>query len=989
MLYKPILKVISIVVFLLAYSITALAQLGTATITGSVVDTTGAVINGAMITVKNTGTGQTREASTDEAGLFVIQTLPPAVYEIKIEADGFTSVVISGFQIRVGETGTVIGKLKAAIGEEIVEIKANEAQGVDTTTSQVTAFISASNIENLPLNGRNFLDLAFLLPGNTAGAVFDTSKPSGVQLSAGGQSGRGSTIAVDGGEQHDDEVGGSLQNFPQDAISEFQIITTLASADVGRTSTSAVNAVTKSGTNEFHGSAGFFFRNAGLSALPATLDRTVINQSGKPDFDREQYPGSIGGPIKKDKAWFFTAFEYRRQKAIAINGLRDTNAQRLITTFSETPLNDLLYLGRVDWQVAPKDRMAFRYAFERDEERTAGFATRPINSPDQRIGLTNTFHSFVYNYVHIFNEKMLNEFVFQESYFKNRIPTFVATTEVLFPSIATGGSSNVPTAQRNNRIQFRDNFSLLLNKHSLKFGAEIQRFNTRVFADIIPLGSVIALEDFPAFDRNQDGTVNDDDILTAVAIRSNPSGRDIPNQNYYFGFYAQDSWKVTSNFSLNYGLRYEYESNSNNSALPDNFNPLVTQFLSPGGREKIKTNFGPRVGFNYDPTRKGKTSIHGGYGIYYERIIGQLLDSEKRFNGSFLQSFVFPGSSFFTNPDGTFLPFAPLLSNPFVADFTTPSNIIGIFALENKLKNPMVQQFAFGIRQEILKDIVLSVDGVHEFGTRFPFARPTGPVFNPSTGSADTVFLFEPSGKTWYDALYVNVEKKLSHHYSFIASYTLSKAFNYRTDELTGFDNLPPVDPNNNIRLEKGFSVLDQRHKFTLASVIELPYGVTVSPIYTVASSLPFEILLPTGQRVPDLQRYAGARQFHNGRELNTFINRVNAGGGVAGFGLLPLVNDNLEFGDSFTSFDLRVSKTVKINEKFNIQGIVEAFNLFNVTNIRGSINSAFSGFQNVLVPDANDPTRSSTFGQKLQTAGGVFGTGGPRSFQFAVRVNF
>jgi hypothetical protein len=204
----------------------------------------------------------------------------------------------------------------------------------------------------------------------------------------------------------------------------------------------------------------------------------------------------------------------------------------------------------------------------------------------------------------------------------------------------------------------------------------------------------------------------------------------------------------------------------------------------------------------------------------------------------------------------------------------------------------------------------------------------------------------------------------------------------------------PQIDPDNNLRLEKGPTVDDQRHRFSFAGNFDLPYGISFSPIFVISSGVPFDILLPDGSsRIPYLQRNAGGNQFHNGRELNAFIAQINAGGGING-DPLPFVRDNLQLGQRFENFDMRLSKVFKINERVNFQAIMEVFNLFNVTNIRGFNNLSYSGFQNVLVRDSEDPNdpgflRSSTFGNKLQTSGGVFGSGGPRAFQFAVKMNF
>jgi hypothetical protein len=250
----------------------------------------------------------------------------------------------------------------------------------------------------------------------------------------------------------------------------------------------------------------------------------------------------------------------------------------------------------------------------------------------------------------------------------------------------------------------------------------------------------------------------------------------------------------------------------------------------------------------------------------------------------------------------------------------------------------------------------------------------------------------------------VSLEKRFSKRYQFRAAYTLSKSFNFANDDQIPFSN-GPID-SSNLQREYGPTPNDQRHRFSFAGVFQLPRGIRVSPILTLASSVPMDILLPDGSsRVCELERNAGARRFHTGAELNAALTQINAAGGSlcpnadpsTGFKprvLLPLVPDDVRFGDNFSSLDVRLSKVFRIGERFTIEPIAEVFNLFNVTNVLGVSNVNYSGFSNVLVSDSNDPSspgfsRSSGFGQPVSTAGGVFGSGGPRAFQFAARVTF
>ena len=241
-------------------------------------------------------------------------------------------------------------------------------------------------------------------------------------------------------------------------------------------------------------------------------------------------------------------------------------------------------------------------------------------------------------------------------------------------------------------------------------------------------------------------------------------------------------------------------------------------------------------------------------------------------------------------------------------------------------------------------------------------------------------------------ACLISVEQRCGQHYQFRASYTLSKAFNYANDDQIPFSN-GPIDPND-LQREYGPPPKDQRHRFVFSGLVDAPFGIKVSAIWTTASGVPMDILLPDGQsRIPYLQRNAGGRQFHDAAELNAFIAAVNAGGGIDG-APLPLVDNDAKFNDSFNSVDLRFSKSFDLGERAKIEPLVEVFNVFNVTNILGVSTVNYSGFANALVRDSNDPTspgflHSSSFGKPVTTAGGVFGSGGPRAFQLGARFTF
>jgi len=297
------------------------------------------------------------------------------------------------------------------------------------------------------------------------------------------------------------------------------------------------------------------------------------------------------------------------------------------------------------------------------------------------------------------------------------------------------------------------------------------------------------------------------------------------------------------------------------------------------------------------------------------------------------------------------------------------------------LQNPMVQQANLGLQWEFTRNFVFRADILHNFGTHFIIGRNIGVVDNPVVGGPDRVVNLESSVKFKYDGLLLSVEKRFANRFGFRANYTFSRAFNYANDDQIPFSN-GPIN-SNNLQLEYGPTPNDQRHRFTFAGTVDLPYGFRLSPILTLASGVPMDIIisLPTGSsRIPQLQRNAGGRLFKNGSELNAFLQQINNAGGVDG-NILPLAPADARFSDNFSSLDLRLSKVFTFKERFRLEPIVEVFNVLNTKNVLGVSNTNYSGFGNVL--------GTPNFGRPVTTAGGVFGSGGPRAFQFAARFTF
>jgi hypothetical protein len=961
------------------------AQTPTATLTGVVTDQNDAVIPGATVNITNKATNLLRTVTSNEEGVYVVSGLPVGEYEVKVSSQGFkTKISESNVIANVGQTVTLNAQLEVGDVEQITTDLTGEMPLINVDSSKVDAVIDNKVIENLPLNGRNFLELALLTPGNSIAPNFDPTKTNTIVISSAGQLGRGGNVMIDGTDNNDDVVGGSLINISQDAVQEFQVATNRFSAEYGRSASSIINVVTKRGTNEVRGSLSVFERDRRLQGLPATFDR---NQE-TPPFDRQQYSFTIGAPLIKDKLFAFGALEYRDQDGAVLVGIRDVANRRITRGFAVAPLKDLLFNGRLDYIVNNTNEMSFRYSFEDVDATDASKLDRSIGSASYLQNLQNRFHSFMGNWKSILSPRAVNDFNFSINNFKNETNPASEGIQLTFPSILDGSSFRVPQATKQNRVQFSNIFTTIQGNHVLKFGGEFQKVDSSLFLGVFQQGRIEFVQDFADFDRNSDGRVDDGDLLFAVTLRSQFPERPLNLENVdnnHFAFFVQDDWRVTPHFTLNLGLRYEADTNVKNNSGFGEINPLVASFYR-GGRKADLNNFAPRVGFNYS-TFGQKLSIHGGYGIYYDRVVLELITLERGLDGRALPVAVRAGNALrdqngvpiFLDQNGRFLPFAPTVANPFSGFVLPGAGASGINIIDNNLENPMIQQSNLGFEWEFADNFILRADYLHNFGTNFVIGRNVGVVFNPVVGGPDRVVNLESSVNFFYDGLLLSVEKRFSDSFQFRASYTLSKAFNYANDDQIPFSN-GPIN-SNNLQLEFAPTPNDQRHRFTIAGTVDLPFGVRISPILTLASGVPMDILLPdASSRIPQLQRNAGGRLFQNAGELNAFLAQLNASGGFNGQPL-PLAPVNARFNDNFSSLDVRLSKTFVFKKRFRFEPIVEVFNVFNTTNILGVSNTNFSGFGNVL--------GTPNFGQPVTTAGGVFGSGGPRAFQLAARFTF
>jgi hypothetical protein len=1037
-------------------------QLPTTTLNGIVRDASGAVLSGAQVSVVNRATDARRETLTNGDGIYSLPDLPAGTYTVRIEMQGFATREFGQVSLEVGRATTLDAQLGLASASTTVKVEEQETS-VDLTQSMIQGQVESGTIRSIPLNGRNFLELAYLVPGNRPAPNFDPTKTNTLEVSSAGGFGRGGNITVDGGDNNDEVVGGTLANFPQDSIQEFQIATARFTAEVGRSGNSIINIVTKSGTNEYHGDAFFFLRNRNLQALPATFDRSQPT----PPFDRQQYGGSIGGPIIKDKFWWFASAEYRHQNADDQTGTRDFDTDTVLNTSASAPLRDALVSTRVDYQLNGANTLMGRYSFNRstDTQVQGGSNPTPASSAAERQNSLNRFNSLVAGWTTTISPTKVNAVTFHFDTFLNNIPAYPGSapttdpdlgleTELIFPSLADGLNFNTPQSTHLNRYQAREAFAWSLGKHNLKLGAEFQHFNAFGIINPFGTGSVVLTSDFGFNDLNGDGVINDLDIPIAVALKSQAPVTPVPIPaiaNSYVGLYAQDDWRVTPKLTLNLGLRWEFDTNmtgtdSSHDACADITEPPTKPCVWMANvldlhRTPDKRDFGPRVGFAYDPFGRGRTVLRGGYGLYYDRIILEVPGYErvqddralavKAYFGSYC---TFPGdpnppdlnTCFAPIPGVGFAPGSPTLANPFSGPNATGG--VGIIVVDKNAHHPMFQQFSLGIQQQLGQNWTITADGLHVFGNRelIPQAlrttTSTSPYIScpggnvpctatdPLTGISDSVTVATSAAKSWYDGLLVSVQHKPVQigrfTYLFNASYTLSKTLDYSDDDQVPSNNATEqinlAEGTAGLGLEKGYATTDERHRLTLYGNIDMPWGISVSPIYTFGSGVPASTLVPglttiTGStengRLPILPRNALGRDVKNSDQLNHWINVYNAlpecpGEAPCRAGAaLQNVPGGINFFSPFSSLDLRMKKTIAFQERMHLDLIAEVFNLFNSTNVRGFSNTSFSG-RNITLNPVGSGSEAQFF-SAVSTAGGFFGSGGPRAFQFAVRLWF
>jgi hypothetical protein len=670
---------------LLTLASAASAQVNTADITGTVLDQAGGAVAGANVLVRNVATGLERRTITGDTGDYLVALLPPGDYEVKVEAQGF-STVLQKVSLVVGRRATLNFSLKPGAVTEVITIEGG-APLVETTKSEIYGSVTPLEVKELPILDRNFASLTYLVPGVRPAQGFDPTKSRVGNMSLNGGDGRQFDINVDGADNKDNVVGGVVQNFTLEGIQEFNVITNRYTAESGRTVGGIVNVVTKSGTNEIHGSLfglfqsstfnkkSFFDRDVGNDGIIGTADDKSLP---KPVFHRYHFGGSVGAPIFKDKLFAFGAYEHKREPgSISADPttFRELSLFPLASAVGQLPVpyKDHLLTIKVDHMISDKQNMAYRYGRQRWVNPNDQLGNPFVADLSQTQSNTNQFHDFVIQHNYTVAANKVNSIVAHFQDFVNEILAAPAreftlpvagggaavNPNIIFPSGAEVGTNvNVPQQTLIRKYQIRDDFAWTHNRHNMKFG--INYIYLAKFGGFFFFGA----NGYQIFFWDDPSTIVSDrtrypqGFATPGAVReidfNGGDGRFRQPLPHQLAFYFQDDFKITPRLTLNLGLRWDANIRflpPQRGDSPTTTNRTIGVFqqvvaanpTAPGAQEGLARmralvsnpddlrrttpswkEFQPRLGFAWDPTGTGKHVIRGGYGIAFDQVFQNL-----------------------------------------------------------------------------------------------------------------------------------------------------------------------------------------------------------------------------------------------------------------------------------------------------------------------------------------------------------------------------
>jgi hypothetical protein len=742
----------------------AFAQVTTGDISGRVTDQSGASVPNITVTATNKATGQSRSAQTNSDGDYLIPRLVPGRYDVTAEGQNFSKALFKDLEVNVGSKQTINIELKPGQISETVEITA-DAAGLETTRSELGKTITPTEIQNLPIINRTFANLSIVAPEARPTGTFDPTKTRVGTVAFSGGDGRQVDVNVDGGDNKDNVVGSLLQNFAYESIQEFQVLQHRWTAESGRSVGGVVNVISKSGTNALHGSAFFNMRNESLRARDFFEKQSSADKS---QYSRQEYGGSIGGPIIKDKFFFFGAYErFRERQDLLVNPelIPQINAIPGVTASDTipTPYNDHLLTLKLDGNLNANQTISGRFSYQKNNSPNDQFD--PSVPSDLTGGNTNDnrLYSTVVSHNYTIDSTKLNQFLFQYQDFKNEILSVTDNPNVTFPTVQTGANVNVPQQTLEKKYQFRDDFSWQKGAHAMKFGVNYIHTNLGGFFFFGANGYQIFFFDDPLTIQNNLPSANCPTPNTtcypqgfntpgAVSRIQFSTGVSDNTQGpiHQLAMYFQDDWKVTRKLTLNLGLRWDanigllVDQTSNRTIqILDQLNEPRANSITDDSAKLARTTssyreFQPRFGFAYDPKGDGNTVIRGGYGIFYDQVFQNLtLFSLTQSTSEIYQTVVDLGNTSVGNGQlANFVFGTTPLPTPGSSDNTSLG--FGAFGRINdpNMEDPYVQKFSIGFEKRFGRNYIVSSDFVHTLGlheTRILNINPLlGSLCNPA-----------------------------------------------------------------------------------------------------------------------------------------------------------------------------------------------------------------------------------------------------------------
>ena len=911
-----------------ATSAGAQETVNTGSISGRVSDPQGAVVPGVDVVARQTETNVATETVTDAQGRFRFPYLKVGRYEIKAHLQGFADAA-RALTITIGSAFELPLQLGAVSFDAAVTVT-GEAPVLEAARSQIAGTISQAEVRALPLNGRNFLDLALLVPGvsptNTASTQLfaETSAVPGQGLSVGSQRNLSNNFIVDGLSANDDAAGLSGMPYGVDAVDQFQVVTSGGQAELGRALGGYFSVVTRSGTNALHGDGYGYFRDDALNAANRLNHRVL-------PMDQQQFGASLGGPVRRNRTFYFGNVERRILDQSGLVTIDPAvvpliNAKLASVGYPGSPLTTGIYanpvrstnvLGKIDHQVSPADQLSVRYALY-DVASLNSRGAGGLSAPSASAALDNIDQTLAFSNTLTLSSRTVNETRAQFAYSNLEAPpTDPVGPAVSISGIASFGTlSGSPTRRTNTMVEVVDNLSHQVGPHALRAGVNVLYNDDTITFPRSSRGSYAfsSLANFLA------GTYNNAGFAQAFGVTT------VAQTNPNLGIYAQDEWQVTPQLTLNAGLRYDL------------------QFL-----QTIRTdtnNVAPRAGFAWTPFASRRTAIRGGGGIFYDRVplralANALLSAGNTTDLNNLRQIVVSLS-----PTQTGAPAFPNVLAAPVASVTLPN----LTTMNPGMRNAYSRQGNVEFEQQMGQRGTVSVGYEYTRGVNLIIAinqnvpgcvasggnngcRP-----NPTYGNNSQ---YSPSASSAYHGVHLSWVQHPTSWGQYRVSYTFSKAM----DNVGEFFFSQPIDPFD-LSKDWGRSDDDQRHRLVVDGTAQT-HGFQLSGMLQAYSALPFNIT----SGVTTVQGTAG-RPIVNG----AYIPR------------------NSGVGPDFFSLNLRLSRTFQTRSRVRLEGLVEAFNVTNRVNVV-SLNGNFGA-------GAYPSSPSPNFGQ-------VLAVGDPRAFQLGMRARW